>query len=94
MRLCRFDAGAAPRHGVIENGVLVIENGKISKPVKNMTFTESILFALNNVDELGVPQRTFHPRFSSLVFPVNPQPVVVPPLKIRDFSFTSLDDAV
>jgi predicted Zn-dependent protease len=70
----------------------LIENGKISKPVKNMVFTESILFALNNIDQLGVPVRVFHPE-PMPIFSI-PTPVMVPPLKIRDFSFTALTDAV
>jgi predicted Zn-dependent protease len=70
----------------------LIENGKISKPVKNLAFTESVLFALNKVDALGVPQRAFHPPISW--FTAIPQPVIVPALKIDDFSFTSLSDAV
>ena len=35
---------------------------------------------LNNVEELGRPERTGN--------------MIVPPLKIRDFTFTSLSDAV
>jgi predicted Zn-dependent protease len=62
----------------------LIENGKISKPIKNFRFTESPLFALNNLEQIGVPQRIFHPGF----------PIVVPALKVRDFSFTGLSDAV
>ena len=45
--------------GLTRDGLWLIENGKISKPVKNMVFTESLLFALNNVEQLGPPQRTF-----------------------------------
>jgi predicted Zn-dependent protease len=70
--------------GYTRDGLWLIENGKISKPVKNFRFTESPLFVLNNVDALGVPQRVFHPD----------APVVVPPIKVRDFSFTSLSEAI
>lgn len=70
--------------GYTRDGVWLIERGKISKPVTNFRFTESPLFALNQVEQLGIPQRVFHPE----------APVVVPPLKVRDFSFTSLSDAV
>jgi predicted Zn-dependent protease len=80
--------------GFTRDGLWLIENGKISKPVKNMVFTESILFALNNVEQFGVPQRVFHPPGYGRWDVRRPQPVVVPPLKIRDFSFTSLCDAV
>jgi predicted Zn-dependent protease len=78
--------------GYTRDGLWLIENGKISKAIKNFVFTESILFALNNIDQLGVPQRVFHPDIVDPFFV--PQPRVVPPLKIRDFSFTALTDAV
>jgi predicted Zn-dependent protease len=70
--------------GYTRDGLWLVENGKISKPVKNFRFTESPLFAFNQVEQLGVPQRVFHPE----------APIVVPPAKVRDFSFTSLADAV
>ena len=81
--------------GFTRDGLWLIENGKISKPVGNMVFTESILFALNNVEQLGVPQRVFHaPVAPALYVEYFPQPVIVPPLKIRDFSFTALSQAI
>lgn len=78
--------------GNTRDGVWLIEHGKITKPVKNLVFTESIFGALNNVEQLGVPQRVFHP--PGQVFMAFPQPVIAPPIKIRDFSFTALCDAV
>lgn len=80
------------QRGYTRDGVWLIENGKISKPIKNMVATESILFALNNVEQLGVPQRIFNPKLDAL----NdlPKPVIVPALKIRDFSFTALSEAI
>lgn len=77
--------------GYTRDGLWLIENGKISKPIKNFAFTESVLFALNKVLQLGVPQRVW----SSAPLGVDlPQPAVVPPLKIDDFSFTALTSAV
>ena len=70
--------------GNTRDGIWLIEKGKISKPVKNFRFTESPLFAFNNVEQIGVPQRVYR-RWS---------PAVVPPVKVRDFSFTALMDAV
>jgi predicted Zn-dependent protease len=70
--------------GYTRDGVWLIEQGRISKPAKNFRFTESPLLALNNVLQLGVPQRVFRPM----------APAVVPALKIEDFSFTSLSDAI
>jgi predicted Zn-dependent protease len=70
--------------GYTRDGLWLIENGKISKPIKNFKFTESPLFAFNSIEQLGVPVRVFHPD----------APVVVPPVKVRDFSFTALADAI
>jgi predicted Zn-dependent protease len=72
--------------GYTRDGLWLIEQGKISKPIWNFRFTESPLFVLNNVEQIGTPQRVFHP--------VPESPAVVPALKVRDFSFTSLSDAV
>lgn len=79
--------------GYTRDGLWLIENGTISHPVKNLAFTESPLFVLNNVEQLGTPQRTFHPPKRYRWWKI-PQPVIVPPLKVRDFSFTALSDAV
>lgn len=70
--------------GVTRDGLWLIEKGKISKPVKNMRFTESPLFTLNNLLEIGVPQRVFSPK----------APAVVPAIRAQDFSFTSMVDAI
>jgi predicted Zn-dependent protease len=75
--------------GYTRDGLWLIQDGQVSKPVKNMVFTESVMFALNNVLQLGVPERVYHPGWGYW-----PQPVVVPPLKVADFSFTALADAI
>lgn len=71
-------------YGYTRDGTWLVENGKISHPIKNFRFTESPFFVLNSVEQVGVPQRIFHPGI----------PIVVPALKVRDFSFTSLSDAI
>lgn len=76
--------------GYTRDGLWLVENGKISKAIKNFAFTESVLFALNNVEQIGTAQRVFHPG----MYMLKPTPIIVPPLKIRDFSFTALTDAV
>jgi predicted Zn-dependent protease len=78
--------------GYTRDGLWLIEDGKISKPAKNLAFTESPLFALNKVEQLGVPQRVFHP--NEMFLWSIARPVIVPPLKVSDFSFTALSDAV
>ena len=78
--------------GLTRDGLWLIENGKISKAVKNFRFTESPLFVLNSIEQLGVPVPVFNP-VRSLGFAAL-EPRIVPPLKARDFSFTSMIDAV
>ncbi|HEU4588166.1 MAG TPA: metallopeptidase TldD-related protein [Gemmatimonadales bacterium] len=70
--------------GLTRDGLWLIENGRITKPVKNLRFTESPLFVLNSLEQLGEPVPVFSPGV----------PAVVPPLKARDFSFTSMIDAI
>ncbi|NML63417.1 TldD/PmbA family protein [Massilia sp. RP-1-19] len=71
--------------GLTRDGTFYVENGKIKHPVKNFRFNESPVSMLNNVDELGKPVvMGGEGRFQ----------MVLPPMKIRDFNFTSLSDAV
>ena len=89
--IVRLDFYSLLYRGYTRDGLWLIEHGQISRPVKNMMFEASILSALNQVEQLGVPQRAHHP-VSGWLAP--PRPVIVPPLKIRDFSFVSFTDAV
>ncbi|MCF8325675.1 MAG: TldD/PmbA family protein [Leadbetterella sp.] len=66
--------------GLTRDGTFYIENGKIKFPVKNFRFNESPVIMLNNLEEMGKPVRIMGN--------------LVPPLKIRDFTFSSLSDAV
>ena len=66
--------------GLTRDGTFYIENGQIKYPVKNFRFNESPVIMLNNLEAMGAPQRIGGN--------------LVPPLKIRDFTFTSLSDAV
>ena len=43
--------------GLTRDGTFLIENGKISKAIKNMRFNESPLFLLNNLETLGRAER-------------------------------------
>ncbi|MFN8345334.1 MAG: TldD/PmbA family protein [Spirosomataceae bacterium] len=66
--------------GLTRDGTFYIENGQIKFPVKNFRFNESPVIMLNNLEAMGIPTRV--------------SGNLVPPLKIRDFTFTSLSDAV
>jgi len=71
--------------GLTRDGTFLIENGQITHPVKNLRWNESPIFVLNNIEMMGAPVRV-----STGVGPA----VRVPSLKARDFSFTSISDAV
>ena len=66
--------------GLTRDGTFYIENGKIKHPIKNFRFNESPIIMLNNLETLGQQVR------------VNGS--LIPYMKIRDFTFTSLSDAV
>ena len=72
--------------GLTRDGTFYIENGEIKYPVKNFRFNESPVIMLNNIDELGKPVRVAGDE-SSMV-------MMIPPMRLRDFTFTSLSDAV
>ena len=70
--------------GLTRDGTFYIENGEIKYPLKNFRFNESPVIMLNNVEELGKSQRVS--LFGNAV--------MVPAIKAREFTFTSLSDAV
>lgn len=72
--------------GLTRDGTFYIENGKIQYPVKNFRFNESPVIMLNNLEELGKVERTVSDESNANY--------LLPPMKIRDFTFTSLSDAV
>jgi len=73
--------------GYTRDGVWLIENGKITRPIKNFRFTESPLFVFNKLEQLGVPQRVYSGEWGDYAW-------VAPPAKVQDFNFTQLADAV
>ncbi|MFT3827138.1 MAG: TldD/PmbA family protein [Chitinophagaceae bacterium] len=72
--------------GLTRDGTFYIENGQVKFPIKNMRFNESPVIMLNNVEALGKPERTISVE--------SYRSYLVPPMKIRDFTFTSLSDAI
>ena len=72
--------------GLTRDGTFLIENGKITKAVKNLRFNESPLFMLNNLEALGRAERVAGTEAGGNV--------VFPTIKVKDFNFTSLSDAV
>jgi len=72
--------------GLTRDGTFYIENGEIKFPVKNFRFNESPVIMLNNVEALGKPERSISVE--------SYRSYLVPPMKVRDFTFSSLSDAV
>ena len=72
--------------GLTRDGTFLIENGKITKAVKNFRFNDSPLFMLNNLEAIGPAVRIGGTEAGGAV--------VMPPIKAKDFTFTSLSDAV
>ncbi|MEK7477709.1 MAG: TldD/PmbA family protein [Candidatus Coatesbacteria bacterium] len=64
--------------GMTRDGLFLVENGRIVKPVKQMRFNENLVGVFSRVEALGVP-----------VVSGEWGGMVVPPLKVRDFTFTS-----
>jgi predicted Zn-dependent protease len=71
--------------GLTRDGTFFIEDGEIKYPVKNLRFNESPIIMLNNLEKLGKPERV-------TTFGTNS--AMIPPMIVRDFTFTSLSDAV
>ncbi len=71
--------------GLTRDGTFYIENGQLQYPIKNFRFNESPVIMLNNIEELGRAVRVKADEGSSML---------MPPMKLRDFTFTSLSDAV
>jgi predicted Zn-dependent protease len=72
--------------GLTRDGTFYIENGKIKHPIKNFRFNESPVTMLNNIEEIGKPV--------VIGGDEAPYSMLIPPMKVRDFNFTSLSDAV
>ncbi len=66
--------------GLTRDGTFYVEDGEIKHAIKNFRFNESPVIMLNNIEALGKPVRT--------------NGNLVPPMVVRDFTFSSLSDAV
>jgi predicted Zn-dependent protease len=67
--------------GLTRDGTFLIEKGKITQAAKNFRWNESPLFMLSKIEEIGRAQRTGAGQ-------------VMPSLRVKDFNFASLSDAV
>lgn len=75
--------------GLTRDGTFLIEQGRLKYAIKNFRFNETPVKVLNNIDAMSPSERiTGSERFGA------GSSVLAPALKVRDFSFTSLSDAV
>lgn len=70
--------------GLTRDGLFLIEQGKVTKPVVNFRFNESPVRLLQNTIAMGKPVRTRGGESG----------MIAPPLVVKDFPFTSISDAV
>jgi len=75
--------------GLTRDGTFLIENGKIARPVTNFRFNQSLTELLANVEVLGRPIRVSADESSS-----TGTPMIVPPMKVKDFELASVSDAI
>ena len=71
--------------GLTRDGTFLVENGKITKSLRNFRFNESPLFMLNNIEALGRAER--------LAGTEQGGDVVMPSMRVKDFNFPSLSEA-
>jgi predicted Zn-dependent protease len=67
--------------GLTRDGAFLIEQGKITRALKNFRWNESPLLMLSRLEDIGRPEPTAAGR-------------LMPALRVRGFNFTSLSDAV
>jgi len=70
--------------GLTRDGLFLIENGKVTSPVVNFRFNESPVRMLQNTVAMGRPVRTRGGESG----------MIAPPLVVKDFTFSSVSDAV
>jgi len=72
--------------GLTRDGVWLVEGGKVQYPVNNFRFNQSVIqmLAPGNLLAIGPPER-IGPGNSASLFP---------PLKVKEFNFTSKSEAV
>ena len=75
--------------GLTRDGTFLIENGRITRPVNNFRFNQSLAELLQNVDMLGRATRVAAGEDGSVA-----RPILVPAMKVRDFQLASVSDAI
>lgn len=79
------DPRTASVTGLTRDGIWLIENGRVTTPVRNFRFNQSMIqmLAQGNVEMIGAPERVG-----------DGNAALLPALKLKAFNFTSASDAV
>ena len=75
--------------GMTRDGLFLIENGEITAPVQNFRWNETPAVGFNNITMLGTPV----PMHIGEAYD-QPGTALVPPMRIEDFTMTSISPAV
>jgi len=73
--------------GLTRDGVFLIENGRLAYPVNNFRFNESPVNVLDKIIDMSSAEKVVGSEN------INAR-TVVPALKVRDFNFSTISDAV
>ncbi|MDF1501636.1 TldD/PmbA family protein [Roseisolibacter sp. H3M3-2] len=76
-----LDPRSASYTGLTRDGTFLVERGKITRSLKNFRWNESPLLMLNRIEAIGRAERIGAGQ-------------VMPSLKVRDFNFSSISEAV
>ena len=72
--------------GLTRDGVFRIENGKITRPINNFRFNESPVQVFKNIVDMAKPERAVGGETGMSAW--------VPALKVKEFTFSSISEAV
>ena len=75
--------------GLTRDGTFLIQNGRITRPVNNFRFNQSLVEMLRNVEMVGPSVRVAASESSTVG-----TPIVVPALKVSNFNLSSVSDAI
>ncbi|HRR99749.1 MAG TPA: TldD/PmbA family protein [Candidatus Sumerlaeia bacterium] len=69
--------------GMTKDGTFLIENGRITKPIRNLRFTQSVLEAFCNVEDISRERRCLASNMGACTAPA---------MRIKDFHFTGVSN--
>ena len=73
--------------GLTRDGLFEVVDGQIKRAVKNFRFNESPMNVLNNILDIGQAENAVGSETDSTQ-------LFVPSLRVKDFNFSSLSDAI